>query len=111
VYLTQGTRLVPFIGPAIPGLPRGGVNCYARFVKNYTDTYLKSRSIQTIEICLETDCGKLRTHSIIRNRREEELFTTSRQAMEGSDAASFSLPAAMDGLGALRCLEWIKSLR
>lgn len=111
VYLTQSTRLIPFIGPAIPGPAGGGVKCYARFVRNYIDTYSRSRSVQTIEICLETDCGKLRPHSIIRTRREEELFTTSRQAFEGRDAASFSLPAAMDGLGLLRCIEWIKNLR
>ena len=111
VYLTQSTRLIPFIGPAIPGLPRGGVTCHARFVKNYIDTYVRSRTIQTFEVCLETDCGKLRKHTVMRERREEELFTKSKQSFEGQKDENFSLPAAMDGLGLLRCIEWVKNLR
>jgi len=108
VFLTQGRPNKRF---GFPGLPGAGVDCFAVFTKKITETFSRTRQVQTLEYCMKLDCGRPYAHFRIGTRTEEELFTKTRQSIEENASAAFHIQAAVEILGQIKCLEWLKTLR
>ena len=108
VFITQGKPSRRF---GSPGKPGAGVDCFAVFTKKITETFSHSRQVQTLEYCLTLDCGRPYAHFRIGTRTEEELFTKTRLSITENSSAQFPIAAAVEILGQIKCLEWLKTLR
>jgi RHS repeat-associated protein len=89
--------------------PGAKVDCYAKFVVSHLEQYKKSRNIQTLEQCISTCPPSLKF--VTRNRTEDEFYTQTRVEIKDSVATHFSIAAAADILGQIKCLEWLKGLK
>jgi RHS repeat-associated protein len=110
VFLAQPPFLIPFT-KIPPGIPSAGVNCYAVFVQTFLDTYSRTRSVTDFEICIEMDCGRRNVWYRMNRREEKEQYTSTRSAITGKASVTLEIAAAIDGLGALACFDWLKTLR
>jgi hypothetical protein len=102
ISITQSARFGLF-------KPGAKVDCYAKFVVAHLEQYKRSRNVQTLELCIET-CP-FSVSVVVRNRSEEESYTKTRVEIKDSAATHFSIAAAVETLGRIKCVEWLKQLR
>jgi hypothetical protein len=93
----------------LPGLPKYGVNCWAKFTVTYLDVYTRSREVQTFERCIET-CPTPRVYFTVRSRREDDIFSVQRDSIDKKASAIFQVDGPQ-GLGELKCLQWVRDLK
>ncbi len=81
-------------------------DCWATRVRSYKETYEVQQLTHLLEMCTENECGNPRSFLRIRTSRET-IDSYSRIDMD----REFEHTRASGTILALKCLEWVKSLR